>query len=216
MMMRRIDLLPQVRAEERRARRSIALVIVAGLLALTLLVLWWLTLGTQITTAENDLEAAERRNQQLAAQIAELQNLADLQSEVLMKEQALELVMAGDIAWSSVLTEIAMVTPPEVWITSFQASAGATEGSTPAGTETAAVRVNSGPSTGRIQFQGNSTTMLGVSKWLLRLADVRGFQAIWLNNAQEGDQNGQAVVTFDNTVELGRRALSLRFAGEDS
>jgi Tfp pilus assembly protein PilN len=214
-MMRQIDLLPATYAEHRRERRTLAMIIGAGLVLLLLLVAYWFMLGGQVADAESDLAAAQQRNSQLQTQITELQRFADLEAEVQAKETALKSVMNGDIAWPSVLTEIAMVIPGEVWLTELTASAGLTEGAAPVGTETAAVRVAGDQSMGRIQFQGSSLTMPGVSKWLIRLAGTRGFSAVWLNSAKEtqGSETESVVIEFDSTIELNEKTLSKRFVG---
>ena len=211
MMMRRIDLLPASHFERRRQRRTFSMVVASGLAVLMLLFGWWLMLGSQIAGAEDELAQVETRNRQLQTQIAELQRFAELENEVIAKEQALRTVMAGDIAWPSILTEVSMVLPGEVWLTGVQGSAGQTEGAAPVGTETAAIRVSNGEPHGRIQFQGASLSMPGVSKWLIGLAKTKVFGAAWLNSAQEAEVEGQTVYEFDSTIELKRRSLSKRF-----
>jgi Tfp pilus assembly protein PilN len=212
-MMRPIDLLPPAYAERRRQRRNLGIVVVIGLIVLGLLFVWWFMLGTQIAARRNELTSIEQRNASLQAEIDELQRFAALEQEVIAKEQALNSVMQGDLAWPSILTEIAMVIPGEIWFENLTGSAGITEGATPVGTETAAIRVADQETVGRILFRGNSLTMPGVSKWLIRLAGVRGFNAVWLNTATEADLGGVEVVGFENTIELGPRALSRRFSG---
>jgi Tfp pilus assembly protein PilN len=214
-MMRQIDLLPASYAEKQKERRMLALIIVAGLGVLLALVAYWFLLGGQISSAQSDLAAAQQRNGDLEAQIAELQRFADLEAEVQAKEAALKSVMTGDISWPSVLTEIAMVMPGEIWLTEISASAGLTEGATPVGTETATVRVSDANPTGRVSFRGASLTMPGVSKWLIRLAGTKGFSAAWLNTATETEaaETSTTYVEFDSTIELNNKTLSERFLG---
>jgi Tfp pilus assembly protein PilN len=216
-MMRQIDLLPSSYAEKRRERRTLSMIVGAGLALLLVLVAYWFMLGGQVSEAESDLAAAQQRNAQLQTQIAELQRFADLEAEVQAKELALKSVMNGDVAWPSVLTEIAMVVPGEVWLTDLNASAGVTEGATPVGTETAAVRVAQDQPTGRVQFTGGSLTMPGVSEWLIRLAGTKGFSAAWLNSAKETEGSGEepTFIEFDSTIELNQKTLSNRFLGEE-
>jgi Tfp pilus assembly protein PilN len=212
--MRRIDLLPQRYAQQRRQRRNLGLVVVAGLVALLLLVGWWFLLGQQIGAAEDDLAEVEATNAQLESQIAELQRFAELEAEVQAKRQALRTVFAGDIDWPAILTEVAMVVPGEVWLTNLTASAGETEGAAPVGTETAEVRVSNRQPFGRIQFQGQSLSMPGVARWMLRLESVKDFFAVYLSSATKaegGEGAAPEIVTFDNTLELSNRAASGRF-----
>jgi Tfp pilus assembly protein PilN len=212
--MKRIDLLPQRYAEQRRQRRNLGLVVVAGLVALLLLVGWWFLLGQQIGNAEDELAEVQATNAQLEAQIAELQRFAELEAEVQAKRQALRTVFAGDVDWPAILTEVAMVVPGEVWLTNLTASAGQTEGAAPVGTETAEVRISKGQPFGRIQFQGQSLSMPGIARWMLRLESVREFAAVYLNSAvkaEGGEDTAVEIVTFDNTLELSDRAASGRF-----
>jgi Tfp pilus assembly protein PilN len=215
-MMRSVDLLPGRYASRRRQRRTIALMTVAGLAMVGLLVGWWFMLGGELDTQRQDLAAAEATNADLQAQINELARFAALETEVLAKRGALQTVMTGDIAWPSILTEIAMVIPGEVWLDSLTASAGTTEGAAPVGTESAAVRISDETPTGRIQFNGQSTSMEGVAKWLIRQGSVDAFSAIWLNSAT-GTTPGttaQQLFIIDSTLELGAEALSQRFQGD--
>jgi Tfp pilus assembly protein PilN len=216
-MMRRIELLPQAHLEQRRQRRVTAGVVIVGLVALTMLIGYWLVLGMQVADERNELAQVTARNQQLQAEIDELQRFADMEAELKAKEASLATVTKGDVDWPGLLTEIAMVLPSEVWLTNLTASAGQTEGATQVGTETAPVRVSEEEPFGRIQFQGNSLEMTGVPKWLIRLGTVKEFNALWLNSADksEGTTEGAPdIVTFDSTLELGDEAASDRFQEE--
>ena len=215
-MMRRIDLLPSVYEERRRQRRNVTSVFIAGALVLVLLLGWWFFLGMQINDAKDDLAEVRAQNAALETQIAELQRFAELAAEVEAKRTALQTVFAGDIDWPALLTEVAMVVPGEVWLTNLTASAGATEGSTPVGTETAPIRIDNKEPFGRIQFTGNALSMPGVAKWMLRLEGVPEFFAVYLNSAaaQQNDTAAQELVTFDTTLELSNRAASKRFQGK--
>jgi Tfp pilus assembly protein PilN len=211
-MMRRIDLLPARYAEKRKERRNVALALVAGGLVFLLLVGYWFMLGGQISSEKDTLADVQAENQALQAQITELQQFADLDAEVQLKRVALRTVMAGDIEWPALLTELAMLVPADVWLTNFTASAGTTEGSSQVGTEANPIRVSNEPAMGRIQFSGSALSMPGVSKWLIRLGTINKFAAIWLNSATEAASGEAAsVVNFESTLELNQKALSDRF-----
>lgn len=213
--MRRMDLLPAAYVERRRQRRNVLVIAVAGLLVLLLLVGWLVLLIGQVSDAKNDLAIVQQSNQQLEAQIAELQRFADLEAEVVAKRTALQTVMAGDIDWPKMMTQIAMVIPGDVWLESFATSAGTTEGAAPVPSEANAIRLSRRTPTGRINFSGRSVCMPGVARWLIRLGTVRDFSAIWLGNATEEDSRpGCEPVNFDSTLELDDSALSGRFQGE--
>lgn len=207
--MRPIDLLPPAYAERRRAQRNVFVAIVAAIVIVLLLLGWWFLLGMQISDARRDLAEVQAQNADLERQIAELQRFADLEREVQEKRTALQTVMAGDIDWPALLTEVAMVIPGEVWLRNLQTSAGMTEGAAPAATEGNAVRISQKIPVGRVLFTGRSISLPGVAKWLIRLDTVKDFAAIWLNSATKDEVT--TLVDFDSTIELGEGLLSHRF-----
>lgn len=214
-MMRRIELLPESYLRAQRERRAILIVLLAGILVVLLLVVWFVKLGFDLDNANEELATIEAENEELRRQIAELQQFAELQAEVDQKREALRTVMAGDIDWPVLLTEVAMAVPGEVWLTSLEGSAGATEGAAPVGTETAPIRVSPKTPTGRIAFEGTSLSMPGVAKWLIRQEISRRFHAVYLGDATLTEQYQPTdAFTFTSSLELNENALSERFQGD--
>lgn len=211
-MMRRIDLLPPSYLQRKRERSSLAMVAVAVVVIVLLLVGWWFLLGMRVNDAETDLARITEANQQLTNDIQELQRFVLLQNEVDAKRGSLQTVMAGDMDWPGVLAEIAMVIPSEVWLTNLTASAGQTEGATTVPTETSPIPLSDLEPFGRIQFQGQSLSMRGVAKWMVRLEGVDSFFATYLQSATSGaSETGGEVVVFGTTIELSDEAASGRF-----
>jgi Tfp pilus assembly protein PilN len=214
-MMRRIDLMPASYAERRQQRRSLGMVAVAGLVIVVMLLAWWVFLGTQISTEEERLAEVQATNADLQAQIDELARFARLEQEVQQRQTALRTAMADDVDWPAVLTEIAMVVPGEVWLTSLQGSAATGAESALVGTEDAEIDVAQKEPFGRVQFQGTSLSMPGIGKWMVRLGSVKDFQAVWLSSATEQtaqiEQGIPATFDFDSTIEFNEKAASLRF-----
>ena len=214
-MMRRIELLPESYLRRQRERRSIALVLIAGALVLLLLVVWYVKLGFDVDNAKEELASVEAQNDELRTQIAELQPFAELQAEVDTKRNALITVMAGDVDWPVLMTEVAMAAPGEVWLRRMEASVGVTEGAAPVGTETAPVRVSANVPTGRIAFEGTSLSMPGVAKWLIRQEISKRFEAVFLTDAALTEEYTSDAFNFSSTLELNRNALSERFQDGD-
>ena len=210
--MRRIDLLPPSYQQRRRERSSLVIAGVAIAVIVLLLVGWWFYLGLKVSDAEDELAAIKTSNAELDAQIAELQRFVALQNEVDAKRGALQAVMTGDIDWPGVLAEIAMVIPSEVWLTNLTASAGVTEGAVTVPTETSPIPISDLEPFGRIQFQGQSLSMAGVAKWMVRLESVESFFATYLQNATEGaSPTGGTIFTFGTTIQLSPESSSGRF-----
>lgn len=210
-MMRRIELLPESYRRQQRERRVIAFVVMGGLFVVLLLTIWFVRLNFQISNAKDELATIQAENATLQNQIAQLQTFQELENEVEAKRLSLTTVMAGDLDWPVLMTEVAMAAPGEVWLTTMNASAGQTEGSTPAPTETAPIDVSAKETVGRIQFEGTSLSMPGVAKWLVRQDLSRTFEAVYLSDAVETEISGQQVFNFTSSLELNRRAFSGRF-----
>jgi Tfp pilus assembly protein PilN len=211
-MMRRIDLLPESYLQRQRERRAVAAVVVGGSVLVFLLFVWFVMLTLQISHARQELAVAQEQNQRLESDIASLQKFGQLESRIQSEKASLATVMAGDIDWPALLTQVASATPGDISLTTLTASAGQTEGATQVGTETNPIRISSKQPVGRAAFTGNALSMRAVNKWLTSLATVPNFHAIWLNNATAAQTaSGSAAVAFDSTVELGARSLSGRF-----
>ncbi len=211
-MMRRIDLLPPSYLERRRERSSLVMVGLATAVVVLLLLGWWFYLGMKVNDAEQDLADAQAANLELDRQIQELQRFVALQNEVQAKRASLQTVMTGDIDWPGILAEIAMVIPGEVWLTNLTASAGVTEGAAQVPTETSPIPLSDVEPFGRIQFQGQSLSMPGVAKWMIRLEGVDTFFATYLQNATEAEvEAGVETVDFGTTIHLSDEAASGRF-----
>lgn len=216
-MMRRIDLLPAAYVQRRRDQRNVSYVLIIGAVIVLLLIGWYFLLRSDIADARDELAGINAQNDDLQAQIDELQRFAALDAEVKAKRTALQTVFAGDIDWPAIMTEIAMVVPGDVWLTTLTASAGATEGASPVASETNPIRLTRQTTIGRLSFAGNSAScMPGVAKWLIRLAAVDEFDAAWLGSATEADSRPgcEPPVTYDSTLELNQKALSHRFEGK--
>lgn len=213
-MMRRIELLPSSYAENRRQRQTITAIIGVGVALVLLLALWWFALGGQISEAEDELARTQSINAKLQTQIAELQEFADLELEVQNKTLALQTVMAGDIDWPVLMTEIAIVIPGEVWLESLQAAAALVDVPVSVGTSTALVDVNTDVPFGSVSFTGRALSLEGVGKWQIQLGTVDKFEAIWLSDALLEPATGTTPETasFTSTIELNQKATRDRFA----
>ena len=210
-MMRRVDLLPAIYEQRRRERRHLVFALLAGLVVLLLLFAWYLALGFQVKEAQDDLAERQSRNIALSQQIAELQQFQELETEVQTKRTALQTVMAGDLDWPAIMTELAMIIPDDVWLTSLTTSAGATTGAAVVPSETNPIDIDPRETFGRILFDGSARSMRDVATWLIRLETVDEFLAVYLGSAERDDDG---IVTFSSTLELGDKAVSKRFQQE--
>ncbi len=216
-MMRRIDLLPSIYEQRRQERRNLVIVGLIGVALVALLLIWYFALGLQVAAAQRDLDDRRAQNVVLTQQIAELQQFATLESEVQTKQKALQTVMAGDLDWPAIMTEIAMVIPDDVWLDSLTTSAGQTAGAATVPTETNPIDIDPRQPFGRIQFEGEALSMRAVANWLIRLGTIDEFLAVYLGSAEQGEgaAGGAPTFTFSTTLELGEDAVSNRFQEDE-
>ena len=200
----RINLLPPEYLERQRARRRTIAVVVVGLIVLLALGAIYLLQAMRLGELEEDITAQEARNAQLSAQIAELQNVAQLQLEVEAARNLLASLVADRVRWSSILRDVSLVIPGETWLTGMSGNADPTEGVVVGGTPT----TEGGGLIGQITFNGFAFDHRDVALWLSRLEDVRGFVNPWLSSSQKTTIGATEVVQFTNSVDLSQRALA--------
>ncbi|HEX9696372.1 MAG TPA: hypothetical protein VGB64_08660 [Actinomycetota bacterium] len=117
--MRRINLLPRELAAKRRARQIAGVVVVAGLVIVGALIVFYGAQRARLASARGDLERQERVNAGLQRQTAQLAQFAQQQADVQTKEQLLAALTRNEVRWSSVLTEVSLVIPSDDWLTNF-------------------------------------------------------------------------------------------------
>src|SRR5829696_18978 len=224
----RIDLLPRKLVEERLVRRQ-RTGIGAGFLVLLAILGIWYVLETQ---ALHDAQAQADQEQATAAglrvQRAQLQPLANLESQIAAADQLRASVYRKEIRFSSVMRDISAVVPDDVWLTSMAvafnetANAAATTTTAPAGdgATTTPGSPGAGSPVAAITFAGTGLEHVDVGGFLRALAHApkKGGQPVYLNpyftTSDKDDGDGQATVTFSATVDLSSAAYSGRYQSE--
>lgn len=119
--MRSINLLPPEAAEKSKARRRVVGLLAIGALYLALLVLagFW-QLG-KATDAEEAVARQQQLNDAVRRQIGELGEADDLRRTYLDGLEDMETILARDIAWGSLLTDLGRRLPDRSWLTTLQA-----------------------------------------------------------------------------------------------
>src|SRR5437763_1396694 len=132
---RRLSVLPVEVAAVRTQRRQIVLASagVGGLFVVLLLL--WLARQSKVNDEKDKADRAERENASLHQQVAALQSVTALDSQLAQRRQLVTTALSDDVAWTRVLQEIATVIPNDVWLTSFSGpkarAGGGTTGTTP-------------------------------------------------------------------------------------
>ena len=209
-----INLLPPEYLERQRARRLTIAVVAAGLILLAGLGAVYVLQATRLAGIREDVARQEAENAQLAAQIAELQNVAQLQEQVLANRRLLAQLLVDRVRWSGVLRDVSLVIPGQVWLTGLTGTVGPTgePGTTPAapGATPAAPGAPTPQLVAQMGINGFAFAHRDVALWLSRLEDVQGFVNPWLSNSQKTTIGTQEVVQFTSSVDLSEQVLARR------
>jgi hypothetical protein len=225
----RIDLLPRQLVEQRLARRQRTGIGAGFLVLLAALGVWYVLETQQLSDAQAAADQERATAASLRVQRAQLQPLADLETQIAAAEQLRASVYRNEIRFSGVMRDISAIVPDDVWLTSMAvafneaATAPAAGGaSTPAPTGGGAAATTPGsPGAGSpvasITFAGSGLEHVDVGGFLRALArgPRKGGQQVYLNpyftTSQKDDEEGQATVTFNATVDLSSAAYSGRY-----
>jgi Tfp pilus assembly protein PilN len=202
----RINLLPPEIRERQRARRRVVAVVAVGLVVLLLLGGFYLLQLMRLNDLRDDLEAQQARNNELRAQIADLQEVAELQQQLADSQQLLADILANQVYWSGILRDISLVIPGETWLNGLTGTLVGAEAAEGTEAEVAPGLV------GSISFTGFAFDHRDVALWLSRLEDVRGFLNPWLETSTKTEIDTTEVVNFTNSVDLSEQSLARRGA----
>jgi len=226
----RIDLLPRKLVEERLVRRQRTGIGAGFLVLLAALGVWYVLETQQLSDAQAAADQERATATNLRAQRAQLQPLADLESQIDAADQLRATVYRNEIRFSGVMRDISAIVPDDVWLTSMgvafngsgttQAGGGTSTTAQPAGAAAPAVTPGSpgaGSPVATITFGGAGLEHVDVGGFLRALArgPQKGGQQVYLNpyftTSQKADKSGQQTVTFSATVDLSSAAYSGRF-----
>jgi len=185
---RRINLLPGEIAIRRRERRQVYAAAAAVAVFAGLLMGLYSLRNSQVRDAERDATAAEARTTQLQAEVAQLQDVEALESDISRRRQTVISVLEGDIAWVRLIQEIATVIPDDVWLTAFSGSRDS----------------------GQLTFAGMGFDQTSTAHWIIRMSDVESLRGLWVPSSQRTGSGGQDLVSFSSNAELTEAARSNR------
>jgi len=194
---RRLSLMPTEVVAVRAQRRQTALAGagVAGLAAVLLLV--WLARQNQVSSERDKVHTTQQQAAALRRQVAGLQQVTSLDTQVSERRQLVAQALSDDIAWTRLLQEIATVIPDDVWLTSFSGQKVGAAGST---APTAAAGV------GTVNISAMGFDHTSAARWLLRVGDLRSLMGLWLPSSSRAGAGG--LVTFTSTASVTDAARS--------
>lgn len=210
-----IDLLPPEARREaagRRATRRAALV-AGGLFV----ILAGLSLVQAMGNDDRrDRLATQRRaNAVVQAQVDDLAGPLQLEADLTAARRQATAALAGDIAWSRVLEDLAATVPEEVWLSGFSlqltmADQPATAGEAP--DPGAAPAPASETPIGTATFAATALDFPSVAAWLHRLPRLPYLLNLSVSSATKSEGGARPVVSFTSSATVGPAARSDRLA----
>jgi len=194
---RRISLLPrEVVVRREQQRQAVLIASAVGALAVLLLLLWVLA-GSRLAEEQERADMAEARAAQLEQQAAALRDINTLDAELDTRAAAIQTALAGDVAWTRFIQEVATVIPGDVWITSFN------------GAKAATAAAEGGPaSLGTATFSLMGFDHTSTARWIMRLGSLPSLSGLWV----PGSTKAAGTVTFNSSAQITSAAQTQRAA----
>lgn len=205
---RRINLLPREVGKKQDSRRTgvyVVLGLAAGAGSLFGFHTWQ---QNQVAALQAQVDAQVAANATLRAELADPELLAaeEIATTYAERRAAVEAALAIDVDWPAMLTDLAKLTPSDVWLTSFTAQSDTTNPTAP----------------GLLNVAGESFSFPGAAGWLVTMRDkLESLTAAWLPSITRADAGGETLedgtmapvqvqVTWSSTAALTPAALSSR------
>jgi Tfp pilus assembly protein PilN len=206
----RVNLLPPEILEAAKFRRFQMAMVAAGVGAVALVGVLSYSAHQSVSHAKSDLAVAQQQQTSLQSQLAGLQSVKDVYTQVAAKKAMLAQAMGPEIRWSFYLTDLSLKIPQNVWLTGMTATE---QPASPvaAATSTAATAVVPA-GIGTVTFAGTAFSHDDVATWLDALAKERGFTNAYFTNSTKSAIGQKPIVTFSSSVTLTQAALSGRYA----
>src|SRR3954463_13392792 len=143
-----VNLMPPEIAEAARFRRFQLAMGGAVVAAIAVVGLLYNHAHGSVATAQTQVDQAQSQHTALTNQLASLQSVQNVYSQVASKQSTLSQAMGDEIRWSSYLNDLSLRIPDKVWLTNVSAS----ETAGTAAPTTAATSVPTG--IGTVTFSG--------------------------------------------------------------
>jgi Tfp pilus assembly protein PilN len=200
-----VNLLPPELVARQKTRKLTSLIVLGGAVAVALLLAFWFLQSQQLSGVNDDIAAQDATNAKIQAQISDLSQYQQLQSEAATKQQLLGEAYTGEVSYSQMLLDISRVIPSNAYLTTFSSSLTAVSTTTP-GTTTA---VGAPTFAGSFSAGGEGQGLDSLASWLTRIESVKGWVNPWLSSAAETTTRS-GFYTFTSGVDLSSDAVTPR------
>ncbi|MDP9416618.1 MAG: PilN domain-containing protein [Actinomycetota bacterium] len=184
----RVNLLPREFSDASRVRRVQASLAAGVLAAVALVALTAAVTAPQVTRAEEDLAVVRQQNAAAAQELAQLQPVRDLYSQVEGTEAIDTAATTGEVDWMSLLDRLSTAVPDGVWVETM--SVTRSDPATASG------------SVATISYTGRGRSHDDVATWLDVLAAQPGLRQPSFTTSTVDTSLAEPTVTFSSTVDV--------------
>jgi Tfp pilus assembly protein PilN len=200
-----VNLLPPEIRQRHRSRQTAVLVAGAGGIVLALIFAFYVIQIGKLSGVNDDIAAQQQVNDQLTAQIAELQKFEDLQTRAQAKQALLDAAFADEVAFSGLLMDVSRGISTNQYLTSLNVQLN-----TGAPTDAGGGIVPPSAFVGTIAADGQTDSIETLATWLTRLGMVNGWVNPWVTTIDRSTQGGATVITFTGGTDLTRDIITER------
>jgi Tfp pilus assembly protein PilN len=211
--MPRVNLMPPEIAEAARFRRLQFAMGGAVVAAVAIVGALYVNAHSGVKAAESDLESAKAESVSLNSQLASLQSVQDVYTQVAQRQAMLQQAMGGEVRWSYYLTDLSLKVPDDVWLTDLEAQQtdlGFSAGTAPVAA--APLGTVGTPTIATITYSGVAFAHDDVATWLDALAKEKGFVDPYFTNSTESFIGPKKTVKFTGPVGVTDEAKSNRYS----
>lgn len=183
----RINLLPPEITEKRKAEQRWVYVIFGAVGLYALLFIFFGVMWLQVSAAQADVAGKQQEAQSLQAQAGSFKVFEDRQADLVKRQQVADKALAGRVTWSKLLSEMALVLPPDSWLKEVHADE-----------KTFSMQ-------GYAAVDPADMTAMGfkpVAKMLVRMGDLEQLQNVWLESCQKSLYLGKPAATFSVQADI--------------
>jgi Tfp pilus assembly protein PilN len=201
--MPRVNLLPPEIALRAKARKAQVAMAGTGMVAVVVVGMLYAQKSAAVAEAKDAKAEAVARNAKLQTELASLQHVQDVRTQVDQANATLVSAMSSEVTWSTYLHDLTLTIPENVWLTSLDASVA----TAPPGGNTVL-----DPGLGTVTIAGKAFTHDDVAAWLESLGKEKGYTNPYFTQSLEEMIGTRKVTGYTSTVNLSSAALSNRYA----
>lgn len=202
--MPRVNLLPPEIAQRAQARKAHVAMVATGLAAVAVVGVMYTQQSAKIAEANDAKASATAASVKLRGDLAALQNVQDVRTQVDQANATLVSAMGDEVTWSRYLHDLTLTIPENVWLTNFTATVSTQTGGGGGGVLDAGL--------GTVTITGKAFTHDDVAAWLESLGKEKGYVNPYFTQSEEEMIGTRKVVGYSSTTNLSPAALSHRYA----